>query len=161
MQNLVKTIKLSRNQVIRALKTEPLKATIWIETNKKAKKICHVCAVGGVFHNLGMNATQIDACVDQLEISSAGTDQDLNNALDNGRWLSALSIKFENMAAKLARALELTSTEDLTVKQTAILKPVLIDWVNKNLPKDLGKVQVTKEFDDYEGKKVTRYKFAD
>lgn len=160
---VVKTIKLTKAQVLKALATEPLKATAWVETKGKSKKVCNVCAVGAVFHKAGLGPKAIDQCAQDLYLSGSdtATESDLDKAIDEGKYLSALSMKFETLARKLADVLGLTDTADLTKEQTKLLKPVLIKWVKDNFPTQLGKVQVVKTIDTWENKKVTTYRFAE
>lgn len=157
----VKNINVSRKIVIEALSREPLIANAFVRTKRNAKrddKPCGVCAVGSVLRHCGFKGDEIDNVADVLTGGSnvmADSEYEIEDQLSNDRWLNALSSKFELMAKHLAKALD-KEPEDLQPRETTVLRKPLIAWVKSNLPKTLGKLQVTKETNDY-GKIETSY----
>lgn len=161
-----KLVTVSRSMIVKALKTENLKAGTWVTS--KNKKVCGVCAVGSVVRQLGFKGDKIEKvcealvknCVtDSHNTSSANVE--IENEIDNGNYLNALSMKFEHMAGKLAEVLgiDYTDSSELTLQQVEILRKPLIDWVKNNFPETIGRFKVVKERDhsSLSTRKVERY----
>lgn len=161
-----KLVTLTRNMIVKALKTENLKAGTWVTS--KNKKVCGVCAVGSVVRQLGFKSKKIGKVCDTI-VTNCVTDshdsykanREIQRELDDGNYLNALSMKFEHMAGSLAEILgiDYTDSNELTIKQIEILRQPLIDWVKAEFPDTVGRFKVVKEVDKFDAlnRKVERY----
>jgi hypothetical protein len=110
----MKTLKIKRAQVIKALRQEPLAKGKWIEIDDtaydlfetpsivQAKKIkCRVCAVGAVLrHNTELSAMEISRFGVQISdvatVSNYANKYDIEDLLAEKNYLGALSAYFES-----------------------------------------------------------------
>lgn len=145
----MKTIKVTRKEILKAIRTEPLKAGTWIHDRKVtldngsgislqtsvADKKCKVCAVGAVLRQKGIPDDKIFWAADSLfcDTGSSECDSDASdegNPLQNvkdGHYMAALSSKFEQLSKRLGSG-----------KRT---RETLIRFVKRHFPK-----QVTVKF---------------
>lgn len=135
-------MKITRRQVLEAIRYENLTpGNFFLETAKDPKR-CEVCAVGAILRRAGVRPSTIsDRAWKLLALSElikgvygtilgrAGADGDEKAALSNSNYLLALSIKFEQLYIYHAAHLSKVRAE-------------LSEFVKSNFPKEfttLGK----------------------
>lgn len=105
-------MKVTRKQILQAIRTESLKAGAWIhEKNvfnedlgyniEVADDNCKVCAVGAVLRQAGVDSDEIRYMGDSLlnlTLTALNADGDEEAELENKNYLGALSVKFEKLA---------------------------------------------------------------
>lgn len=124
-------MKFTRRDIIRAIRTEPMKAGSWVSYTTRTKDgTCKVCAVGAVLRERGNTDGQI--CNLAWKIAPNGTveNEEIPLLLKNKDYISALSAKFEYLARKYGNG-----------KRT---KEKLVDFVKSNFPVSFNSLK--KEF---------------
>lgn len=121
-------MKITRRQVINALRTEPLTHGTWVYQdgfNGPSKETeCPVCAVGAVLRKAGLSNYEIDQAGNALmDNGSVTSDTAVADYLANGLYLNALSCEFESRRI-----------HGKALKATKAFRERLITWVKKNLP---------------------------
>lgn len=132
-------MNITRKEILRAIRKEPLKAGEWIHNREVVKtdaegtkyldsvldKKCKVCAVGAVLRAKGIDPDQMN----DVAWSLLGRDNDVaeggdeKEALKDKNYLLALSIKFEKLADRLGAG-----------KRT---REKLVEFVKENFPKNI------------------------
>ena len=111
----MKTLKIKKAQVIKALRTEPLEKGNWIDISPKDYEQferspllvasafdCKVCAVGAVLRSTGLTPMEILRVGGNLSLSYGynvfrdARHGDIDNLLIKGNYLGALSCYFES-----------------------------------------------------------------
>jgi hypothetical protein len=84
-------VKVSKNQVIEAIKTESLRPGTWIDTrwNSDSEKVCHVCAVGAVFRSC------LSEDVNDFEVINEFIDGKMRAGVS---YLSPYGVKYKSKA---------------------------------------------------------------
>lgn len=142
-------MKITRKQVLMAVRYEPLTAGSWIR-----KDDCTVCAVGATLRRCGVEDCEIGSYGSQVfQAAEDNTDYHGEAAMDkkyvrkhlkNGLYLAALSCYWEGVVApKYGINEEDSSAHRLLV--TPEVREELAAWVEKNIPekftaKELKKV---------------------
>jgi hypothetical protein len=118
-----------KKTVIKALLTEPLMSGNWISEGLNDGD-CMVCAVGAILRKSGFYRNKIMEFGENMIESGACTPWDercensfsltIDKHLKNGRYLHALSLKFESMES--------------SKKPTATTRKSLVKFVEKNFP---------------------------
>lgn len=125
-------MKVTRKQILQAIRTEPLKAGNWIHSKGDTDpylnivdKTCKVCAVGAVLRTAGVPDIQIRSYGFGINNSDRAISHkgDEKLELEYKNYLAALSIKFEKLARKLGAG-----------KRT---RDQLANFVKKNFPKTI------------------------
>jgi hypothetical protein len=131
----VKKITITRREVIRAIKLEPLRSGNWVRPVdgahrdlKPRKGVCTVCVVGGLLRRTLKFKSMFqmnDVCdlltsKGQIACDAYESDEVVTTELSEGRYLNALSCKFELLC-------EGGLLMDEVRKQ-------LITWVKESLP---------------------------
>lgn len=101
-------MKIARKDVLKAIRTEKLRAGSFISGRIRADgklvedSRCKVCAVGAVLRQAGIPSEDIDnQAYNVLTLESDWDDNgDEFKQLKDGNYLAALSVKFEKLAAK-------------------------------------------------------------
>jgi len=129
---------LTRQNIIRALKTEPLQRRAWFHASQCADtsvlKECPVCAVGAVMRkclnimnsNKAIELTQGVACyTSEIKADGITKTEYIQGLLENKNYLGALSVLFESQS----------KAENSRV--TANNRKELIAFVKNNFPKTI------------------------
>lgn len=134
-----KKVKLTRAEIILAIKTEPLSPGTWIN-GEPDEKDCQVCAVGGVLRRRYgdvMDEDELNSLANDLtNYGAAAPDDDedkqdvLSRLLGRDSYLNALSYKFEWLCDDAG-----IEEEDIIRKNNRV-RADLVAWVRKNLPKE-------------------------
>jgi hypothetical protein len=134
-------VRITREQIIEAIQTEPLKPGRWIDGTTST---CPVCAVGGVLRRAGVHPLRIPGTASRLcgvQPATAGAGE---GALDRARALlrdgypvNALSVAFEGLAQEhlnenAADPFDPASAEDLAAGDAA--REPLIAFVRETFP---------------------------
>lgn len=148
----MKYVKVSKDKVIEAIKTESLRPGCWIEPDwDKRDKVCHVCAVGAVMRAaLSKDEDRLDEVCDHLsqclfdpKIPVAGgfsfesRKQILDKAkeqLKQKKYLTTLSFLFETLC-EFNSLLNGNSSYSISRHQIYRIKQTLIKFVEENFPK--------------------------
>lgn len=128
-----KEIFITKQNMIDAVKTEPLAPGVWISMVGTID--CEVCAVGGVLRAAGVQEDSINQVANNCtsyshvewnsECEDSGwrdIDDLLEDYIDDGKYLAALSIKFEDLA------------NDSSI---ATARVELVEWIEDNIPSDM------------------------
>lgn len=131
----MKTITITKKQVVKALKEEPLRSgkfiavyndegeRIYFYDNTPAKKLnCKVCAVGAVLRQKNLSPSEISDVTLFLDVISRDSLEMLPTLLKEKRYLEALSVKFESYLG------------DDDVEPTYEQRRNMIRWVERNFP---------------------------
>lgn len=126
----------TRRDILKAIRNEKLKNQNWITlpvlgTDQLGYKItgepsstCKVCAVGAVLRTVGIPNDRISITADQIVSNGNCTSGgDELAELREGRYMNALSVRFENLAKKYGCG-----------KKT---KEILIRFVKRHFPKTI------------------------
>jgi hypothetical protein len=126
-------IEITRDELLLAIKHESLCAEIF--ERPLADGSCHRCAVGAVLsRKLKDHVPNLNQTARALLLEGGMTDLDsLPVAIKNEQWLSAVSIKFEQMATKLADDRSKWADE-LSPEELQELKPALTEWTLCTIP---------------------------
>lgn len=134
-------MKITRDDVLRAIEQEPLMPDSWVQNIHIDG--CPVCAVGAVLREKGLENMDIGIVARRVTrgqfIPSASS---LPRQLAEGNYLGALSMQFERMCEvapkdvfiKLENALFGEYLEIHPGYVQEIVKPKLIEWVKEHLP---------------------------
>jgi hypothetical protein len=126
----------SRDQIIKAINTEPLQPGNWVHREDLAViGDCGVCAVGGVLRSLGLSNDMISDKVTSVlnratvydESDREGSEGDIRRTLKAKDYLGALSMKFEFISRR-------HYGEVLKGKTLARVRKELVAFVKKNFP---------------------------
>lgn len=129
-------MKITKREVLKAIRTEPLKPGFWMHADKRYFKNCSVCAVGAVLRNrIEVKSVYPTMLVDVFNrkvcniMDSESSNYtvslgvgELDNILNQGLYLTALSNKFEALAEKY--------------KTMRTVRKHLEIFVKKNFPKE-------------------------
>lgn len=136
---MTKLLEVTRDDVLTAIKEESLTADTWWRQDEN----CRYCAIGAAIARKGYRSSDVSiVCATVTNFVASRTDS-LPAALAGKSWLSAISIKFEQLAYKLADRLEVHETYDsepypapdqLTAQQLEEVKPELSEWILSNVP---------------------------
>lgn len=138
------TVRISRNQIIKAIKKEPLKTlrpgnfVLLHGRNEKVKnKTCSVCAVGAVMRNALLAPTQSAKFIERAADSNNGAIcGDPQSELYDENYMAALSSFFELHADNIRRAREDERIDhELTLKETKQLRAETLRFVKDCFPK--------------------------
>lgn len=130
----MKTLNLTKNQVIKALKTEPLRAGAFFNTEKRdsfsdTPAECRVCAVGAVLRNsLGKKI---------LKESNDSQLGDLAEGYCQGQYIDYNSqelLKEKNYLGALSNYFEYLMKREKSKHASAAVVERLVNFVNKNFP---------------------------
>lgn len=106
---------ITRRDILKAIRTEKLKAGAFIETKKKwdvtnsvdvyyEDDTCKVCAVGAVLRQTGTSSETIEdrayGITCQYGLTPRGDEGDEFEAIKYNLYMNALSIRFERLAAE-------------------------------------------------------------
>lgn len=145
-ENTKTTVVVTRRTVIKALRTEKLRANNFFHTDNTLSK-CAVCAVGAVLRSSltqeqlrdadGYNATRgvYSGCDTEKEVQEKTRCE-----INEGNYLGALSVYFESLARRFARKGrgERANLEQVeAVNWTSRRREKLVDFVKKNFPKTI------------------------
>ena len=126
-------MRIKRSDILKAIRTEPLKAGNWIHedlssnTDEDFHSGCKVCAVGAVLRVKGISDEDIDFRAHEGLMNlgvGCSEESDEEFALEEKKYLNALSIKFEKLSRRLGNG-----------KRT---RAQLAAFVKKNFPKQFN-----------------------
>lgn len=126
-------MKITRDDVIKAIDTESLVPNQWVEglTNPA----CRVCAVGAVLRNAGLDNGDI---VKQAEVVTRGqyapSYGSLPKILKDGNYMGALSIQFERLCVQAPLEVRDVDGEILSWYLDRVVKQSLRSWVLSKFP---------------------------
>jgi hypothetical protein len=129
-------IRIKREDVINAIKTEPLRGGQFFHGVGYAISTCDVCAVGAVLRQ-AFNKRNIDKELTNNTGFLATKNYTIGsekNALADKNYLGALSCKFEDMCDKGAKRNGFTVVMSHSYNVTQSTRKSLVKWVKKNLP---------------------------
>jgi hypothetical protein len=132
-------MRITKQQIIEAIRTEPLSPGFWIQGDDAA---CAVCAVGGVLRAAGCGPEKIRAIGSELVgVGCVPREEDpylARRLVSEGQYLAALSCVFEGLAIE---HLDLEWCEDVldrTLEQRAragdAAREPLIAFVEETFP---------------------------
>lgn len=133
-------IKISKDEIIKAIEKEALTHMVWIadaegdneDVQTIGDKDCAVCAVGSVLRSVMdkkcTGAQLVDVVEKNILEATEDIDGGIQRALEEERYLDALSMKFENMSGGGAR-----------------VKKALRKFVEKNFPAHIN-VEIPKAY---------------
>lgn len=127
---------ITRRDILKAIRTEKLKNQNWItlpvlgvddygyKITGKPSSTCKVCAVGAVLRTVGIPNNRISITAGQIVSNgNFNSGEDELAELREGRYMNALSVRFENLAKKYGCG-----------KKT---KEILIRFVKRHFPKTI------------------------
>lgn len=135
-------MKITKQEILKAIKTEPLRAGHFIgasdefgyeKLNSKKGKSCTVCAVGAVLRNKIKDVTIQDfnsICANSVEYWTEFSGMEAQYLIEKKDYLSALSVEFETLSNKF--------------KTKAAIRKKLIKFVQDNFPKTIN-VKIVKD----------------
>lgn len=127
-------MKITKEQVLTAIKTEPLKAGSFLRADGKPINECEVCAVGAVMRNVLNNKIEDEDDFHKLcgrVTREQFIDNDVDVLLKNENYLGALSNYFEEMIdckTWVPGDINLIATQD-DIKE-------LVTFVEENFPEE-------------------------
>ena len=129
-------MKVMRSDVIKALEKEPILCAGEI-LKGSLNPNCAVCAVGAVLRRVGVTQSNLDLMGRRITNHQYSASSSLPLALKEQNWLGAISIKWEQLARKVAdKDLGPGSySSDLTPDQTEKLRKPMLKWVREKIPK--------------------------
>jgi len=128
----MKTLKLTKNKVIKAIKTEPLRAGAFFKDEKTNiySESCFVCAVGAVLKNsldkrvLNLAPTSTLSEIAMGYCRGTAVDHNIKRLLNEKNYLGALSNYFEYIMQR-----------EKSKHASASVVKRLVNFVEKNFPK--------------------------
>lgn len=131
-------MKVTKAQIIEAIKTEPLRAGSWYTT--EGDGTCSACAVGAVLRNAcKMYYSDIeDHALGKYKSHSSYPDEMLLNSLfQEGRYMEALSCFFED-ACENASDEENCYSDEISKSAMSEIRQRTIEFVEKNFPDEVS-----------------------
>jgi hypothetical protein len=129
---MTKSVRITRKMVLNAIEREPLTAGCFA----RSAPTCTFCAVGAVISTAitGLTESDIKFLGYKACHTGAASSDPLPKAIKKRAWLSAISIKWEQLAKKRMDAKGYDSIYDCTAEDLAGQKVHLKKWVTDNVP---------------------------
>lgn len=121
-------LTITRDDLLTAIDRESLVACSWVHRTD-----CRYCAIGAVLKRQNIHPSRIASVAEKLTQGLCNDDDNLPQRLAEQNWLAATSIKFEQLAFKMAGSFN-TTPDLLVAEQLDELKPALKLWILDNLP---------------------------
>ena len=164
-------VKVSKEQVIEAIKTESLRPGTWFDVNfnevKQKDEVCHVCAVGAVFRSCLSKKNEEEDSYEMCDFNSSEVEREKSNLDPSGNcWYSSTEECLLTAKKELKKNTAYLKTlshvfESLCMMRDAHsrhqiyrIKKILIEFIEENFPKHI-KVPVN-GFEVKEGLKVIK-----
>lgn len=121
---------ITRDDVLKAIREEPLIATDWIGWRTPENGGCPVCAVGAVLRHKGLDDLEIPYTAYTVTKGKFIASESIPAALAAKNYLGALSIKWERMT-EMKKPSEWYFFQP---KELDKFKPEFMRWILDNLP---------------------------
>lgn len=131
-------MKVTKSQIIEAIKTEPLRAGSWYSVELNGS--CLVCAVGAVLRNAcKMDYFNIErfASANYKTNTHPATPEMMGHLLENNRHMEALSCFFEDACAE-ASWNEDTTPENISKESMSEIRKLTVDFVEEYFPDEVS-----------------------